>query len=341
MKAYILTKFGPPEVLQLQEVPRPEPGEKEVLVKVRRIGLNFAEVFMRLGVYPGVMKPPFVPGIESSGIIERVGKGVRGLKKGDRVIAFTKQGAYAEYVCTPVDFVAKIPRHMNLDEAAAITVTYLSALHGLKTLAHLSGGERVLIHAAAGGVGTASLQIARHVGAESFGTVGSDEKRDLAIQHGANHVINYRTEKFADVIMEKTDGYGIDVVMDSVGGSVFRKSWKLLAPMGRYVLFGFAAVTGPRTVPKLKAVSEYLQVPRIMPPSVVSRNVSLMGFNLYFLTHKVDYLRGLMAEIMSLFRRGIVAPVLGARYPFENIPEAHAFLQSRKSVGKVLIDVGD
>jgi len=312
-----------------------------VLVRVRRIGLNFAEVFMRLGVYPGITKPPFVPGIESSGIVERVGRGVRGLKKGDRVIAFTKRGAYAEYVCTPADFVTKIPRPMSLDEAAAITVTYLSALHGLKTLAHLSGGERVLIHAAAGGVGTASLQIARHLGAESFGTVGSDEKRELAVEYGANHVINYRTEDFADVIMEKTDGYGVDVVMDSVGGSVFRKSWKLLAPMGRYVLFGFAAVTGPRTVPKLKAISEYLQVPRIAPPSIVSKNVGLLGFNLYMLTHKVDYLRGLLAEIMSLFRRGIVAPVLGGRFPFEKIPEAHVFLQSRRSVGKVLVEVGD
>lgn len=341
MKAYILTKFGPPEVLQIREVPRPEPGEKEVLVKVRRIGLNFAEVFTRLGVYPGVTKPPFIPGIESSGVVERVGKGVRGVKKGDRVIAFSKQGAYAEYICTPADFVTKIPRQMSIDQAAAVAVTYLSALHGLKTLAHLSRGERVLIHAAAGGVGTASLQIARHVGAESFATVGSDEKRDIAFEHGANHVINYRTEKFADVIMKKTDGYGVDVVMDSVGGSVFRKSWKLLAPMGRYVLFGFASVTGPRTVPKLKAVAEYLQVPRIMPTSIVSANVGLMGFNLYFLTHKVDYFRGLLAEIMTLFRRGIIAPVLGARYPFENIPEAQAFLQSRRSVGKVIVEVSD
>ena len=200
MKAYILTKFGSPEVLRLREIPRPEPGEKEVLVRVSRIGLNFAEVFTRLGVYPGIPRPPFIPGIESSGIVERVGKGVRGVKKGDRVIAFTKQGAYAEYVCTPADFVTKIPRQMSFDEAAAIAVTYLSALHGLKTLAHLSRGERVLIHAAAGGVGTASLQIARHVGAESFGTVGSDEKRELAVEHGANHVINYRTENFADLI---------------------------------------------------------------------------------------------------------------------------------------------
>lgn len=341
MKAFLLPRFGPPEVLTWCEIPKPDPGEGEVLIRVRRIGLNFAEVFTRLGVYPGVQRPPFVPGIEFSGVVEALGAGVKGLRRGDRVFAFTRQGAYAEFVSTPADFVMKIPAKMSYDAGAALMVTYLSALHGLVTLANIRRGEKVLIHAAAGGVGTAALQLARHLGAETFATVGSAEKFAIAKEQGADHIINYRTEDFASVAREVTRGYGIDVVMDSIGGSVFRKSWKLLAPMGRYVLFGFAAVTGPRSVPRLQALYEYLQVPRIFPPAIVSRNVSLMGFNLYMLTHKVEYFRGLIGDIMALAKRSIVKPVLGAVFPFEKMIDAHAFLQSRKSFGKVIVHVSD
>jgi NADPH:quinone reductase-like Zn-dependent oxidoreductase len=339
MKVFLLTRFGGPEVLAMREMPTPIPREGEVLIRVHRIGLNFAEVFARLGVYPGIPKPPFVPGIECAGIVERVGRNSYGLKRGDKVMAFTRQGAYAEYVCTPADFVLKIPRGMSVDQGAALPVAYLSALHGLVTLAHIRRNDRVLIHAAAGGVGTAALQVAKHLGAETFGTASTEEKLRVANEQGADHTINYREKDFAEEIGRMTGGYGVDVVMDSVGGSVFRKSWKLLAPMGRYVLFGFSAVTGARSMSMLKTVYEFLQVPRIFPPSIVSKNVALMGFNLYMLTNKVEYLRGLASEAISLLKKGVVNPVIGTVFPFEKLPEAHTFLQSRKSIGKVLIRV--
>lgn len=339
MRAVFVTRFGPPEVLEIREIRKPEPTRGEVLVRVKSIGLNFAEVFGRLGVYPGIPDPPFVPGIECSGVIESVGSGVKRVKRGDRVMVFSKQGSYAEYVCTPEDFVVKMPRGLPFDVAAALSVTYYSAYHGLITLANIRKKEKVLVHAGAGGVGTAAIQIAKHLGAEVFATVGSDEKMSVAADQGADHVVNYRTEDFAKYVHAKTGGYGVDIVLDSVGGAVFRKGWNLLAPMGRYVVFGFAAVTGKSSINKIRAFGQAIQVPWIFPPNLASKNVSLMGFNLYFLTHKVAYFRGVADTILKWYSRKIIRPVVGKKFPLSEIVEAHAFLQSRKSVGKVIIDL--
>jgi len=339
MKAYFVTRFGPPEVLKIREVPRPEPGKGDVLVRVKCIGLNFAEVFGRLGVYPGIPDPPFVPGIECSGVIESIGAGVKGLKRGDRVMVFSRQGSYAEYVCTRAEYVLRMPKNMSFDVGASLNVAYFSAYHGLITLANLRKGEKVLVHAAAGGVGTAAIQIGKYLGAEIFATVGSDAKMEMVKQQGADHVVNYRTNDFAQYVRTESSGYGVDIVLDSVGGSVFKKGWRLLAPMGRYVLFGFAAVTGKRSINKLRAFKQAISMPWIFPPGIVSRNVSLMGFNLYFLTHKVAYFQAMAETIMRWYRRKIIRPVLGRKFTFDRIVDAHAFLQSRNSVGKVVVEV--
>lgn len=339
MKAWVITRFGAPPVLRMQDIPAPTPANDDLLVDVRCIGLNFAEVFARLGVYPGIPNPPFVPGIEFSGVVRTAGRSVRGLKRGDRVMGFSRQGSYAESVCVPARYVSRIPARMGFAEAAAFPVAFLSAYHGLVTLAHASRGERVLIHAAAGGVGLAAIQIARHLGMEIFGTVGSPEKIEAARREGAHHVIDYRGEDFAAAVRARTGKEGVDVILDSVGGSVFRKGWKLLAPMGRYVLYGFAAVSGEGGLKRLKLLKEAVQVPLIYPPSLVSRNVSLMGFNLYFLAHKQAYLHDAVKHLLRWHERKIVAPRIGARFPFEAIPDAHAFLQSRKSIGKAIVEV--
>ncbi|HAL57128.1 MAG TPA: alcohol dehydrogenase [Bacteroidetes bacterium] len=339
MRAVLLTKFGPPEVLRFSDIPKPEPKEGEVLIRTKAIGLNFADVMARLGIYPSIPDPPFVPGIELSGIVEKVGEGVQSPREGDRVVAFSKQGGYAEYVCVPVNQTRIISSTMSFEEAAAFSVTYCTAYHALITLAHVQRGEKVLLHAAAGGVGTAAIQICKHLGVEVFATAGSTEKLEIARQQGANHLVDYRREDFAEIVRSKSGGYGVDVVMDSVGGSVFRKSWKLLAPMGRYILYGFASITGERKINKLKALWEFLSVPLVYPPSVVSKNVALMGFNLYFLSHKVQYLNHVTTELMDLYKRGILRPVIGARFPFEKIVDAHVLMQSRKSYGKIVVVV--
>ncbi|HLF19955.1 MAG TPA: zinc-binding dehydrogenase [Bacteroidota bacterium] len=332
-----MTKFGPPETLQLREVPGPSPREYQVLIAVKVIGLNFADVMARLGVYPSVPDPPFVPGLEVSGTVQEVGEGVKSFKKGDRVLAFTRQGAYAEYLCVNENHVQHVPKKMSFEEAAAFGVTYLTAYHGLITLAHIRKGERLLLHAAAGGVGTATTQIAKHLGVEVFGTASSSEKLDVAREQGLNHGINYRTEDFVHVVRQKTHGLGVDVVMDSVGGMVFRKSWKLLAPLGRYILYGFAAVTGKRTINRIKALKEIVATPVIYPPNIVSKNVGLFGFNLYFLFDKVEYLKKSARQLMKWYDEKVIKPVIGARFSFDRIAEAQAYLQSRRSFGKVVV----
>ncbi|MCX6133553.1 MAG: zinc-binding dehydrogenase [Ignavibacteriales bacterium] len=341
MKAVEISKFGHPKVLRICEVPRPEVGDGDVLVRVRAIGLNFAEVFARLGYYPAIPKPPFIPGLEFSGIVEEVGRGVKGFRRRSRVVGFTRQKAYAEFVAVPASLLTQMPVGMSFEEGAAIGVAFLTAYHGLVTLGQIRKGERLLLHAAAGGVGTAVLQIARHLGVRVYATVGSDAKIQIARDLGAEVVINYSDQDFAEIIRRETDGQGVDVILDSVGGRVFRKGWKLLAPMGRYVLYGFSAVAGRKGVPKVKALIEAASVPHIYPPSLVSQNVSLMGFNLYFLFDRVDYLQETMAMLMSWYKKGLVRPVVGAVYPFEKIREAHTFLQSRQSVGKVVVTVGE
>ncbi|HTP13126.1 MAG TPA: zinc-binding dehydrogenase [Bacteroidota bacterium] len=337
MKAAVVTRFGPPDVLQIQDLPKPVPGENDVLVKVKSIGLNFADVMARLGVYPAIPDPPFVPGIELAGTVEAMGNGVHGVKKGERVWAFSKQGAYAEYVCVPAPSAIPIPKGVDFSHAVALGVTYLTAYHALVTLANVKKKERVLIHAAAGGVGTAAIQIAKHLKTEVFATVGSAEKMEVARTQGADVVINYSTQKFADVIRMETDGTGVDVILDSVGGRVMKEGWKLLAPMGRYVLFGFAAVTGTKRLNRVEAAREAISVPIIYPPSILSRNVGLFAFNLYFLSHKVEYLRSAWKTIADWNARGVIKPVIGMTFPFERIAEAQAFLQSRKSTGKVVV----
>jgi NADPH:quinone reductase-like Zn-dependent oxidoreductase len=337
VKAAVVTRFGPPEVLQIQERQTPVPREDEVLVKVKAIGLNFADVMSRIGVYPAVPEPPFVPGIEFSGVVTGIGKEVHNVKKGERVWGFSKQGAYAEFVCVPSTMVQSLPKVLDCQHAVAIGVTYLTAYHALVTLANVRRKERVLIHAAAGGVGIAAIQIAKHLGAEIFATVGSPEKMAVARAQGAHVVINYSQEDFAEVIRKQTDGEGVDVILDSVSGKVMKQGWKLLAPMGRYVLFGFAAVTGDHGVNKFKAAREVLAVPVIFPSTLASKNVGLFGFNLYFLAHKTVYFHAAWSKIMQWHAKGVIKPVIGKVYSFDQIAEAQAFLQTRKSVGKVVI----
>jgi NADPH:quinone reductase-like Zn-dependent oxidoreductase len=339
MKAALLTSFGSPETLQLVDVPSPMLREGMVRVEIHRIGLNFADIFARLGVYPGIPNLPFIPGIEFSGIVSERSPDVKGVKRGDRVMGFTRQGAYAEEVCVPVQYLQRMPRAMTFDQGASFMVTYLSAWHGMRTLGQSREGERVLVHAAAGGVGTAALQLGREWKCTMIGTASSQSKLEVARQHGATHVINYVEDDFERTIQDLLGKNQIDVVMDSVGGTVMKKSWRLLAPMGRYILFGFAAATGRRSLHYVRLAKEVLQFPLVNPVSFPTKNVSLMGFNLYFLADKTKYLQDAGAQLLDLFKKKRISPYIGKVFPFEQIVDAHSFLQSRKSVGKVVLSV--
>lgn len=340
MKAALLTAFGPPEALTVTEVPDPVLSDGMIRVRVRAIGVNFADVFARMGVYPSIPKVPFVPGIEFAGTVVEKGRGVSGLKPGTRVVGFSRQGAYAEQVCVPAQYVIPIPAAMSFEKAASFLVTYLSAWHGMQTLAHAAKGETVLVHAAAGGVGTAALQLGRTWGCRMIGTASTAAKVQVAREQGADHAINYVEGDFEERVRTLLGGNGVDIVMDSIGGSVMRRSLRLLAPMGRYVLYGFAAASGKRRLSYLRLFREALSFPFIWPGSLPGRNVSLMGFNLYFLADNSAYLMRAGTELLRLFRTKKIDPLIGKVFPFEQVVDAHTYLQGRHSVGKVVLSVG-
>lgn len=337
MRAAVIGRFGPPGVLTIREIPRPVPGQGEILVKVRAIGVNFADVFARLGVYPGIPKPPFVPGIEYAGTVEKTGKKVRRFTPGQKVFGFTRQNGYAEYVCVPEQNAIVMPPRMSFEEGAAFTVASLTAYHGLVNLAHAQAGEKVLIHAGAGGVGTASIQIAKHLGLQVFATVGSEEKARVAREQGADYVVNSSAQDFSEVIRRATNGYGVDIVMDGVAGPALRKGLKILAPMGRYILFGVSSVNAPKRLNFLRIALDSVTAPRILLSSKISKNVGYHAFNLYFLTHKTELMHSSLSALVAWYRRGALRPLIGATFRLDQVVEAHRLLQSRKAVGKIVL----
>lgn len=337
MKAAVAVRYGGPEVLEIRDVPMPEVASDGVLVRVRAIGLNFADIFGRIGVYPGIPKPPFIPGLEFSGDVVAVGRAATQHHVGERVMGFSRIGSHAEFVSLSENFVVEIPSGMTYQDAAAFLVTGVTALHGLVQLAHLQRGERVLIHAAAGGVGLAALQIGKHIGAEIFATAGSEEKLSAARSFGADHAYNYVIEDFAREVMDRTGGYGVDVVLDSVGGSVFRKSWKILAQMGRYVILGVSAVNGRGALNYFRAARVILQMPPVLPHLLMSANKSLIGFNLGTLKGKEAYFQDCATDLIGMYNSGAFRAVVGKTFPFDQVIDAHRYVQGRHSVGKTVV----
>ncbi len=337
MRAAFVTKYGGPDVLEIRETAIPKPAGDQVLVKVRAIGLNFADVMGRFGVYPGTPKPPFILGLEFSGDVVEIGANVTFFKGGERVMGYSRHGSHAEYVCVNEKLATELPPRMSYEEGASFLASYLTAYHGIVKLANIQPGEKLLVHAAAGGAGIATLQLAKHLGAEIFGTAGTDEKCELARRHGANYAINYRVKDFAEEIRRSTANYGVDVVMDAVGGLVYDKSWGLLAGMGRYILYGLAAVTGKGALNKLKAATVMSIMKPIFAPSLMSANKAIFGFNLGTLKGKEDYMKRTTLELLKFYDRGILKPFIGKIFSFSEIREAHHALQTRQTVGKVVV----
>jgi NADPH:quinone reductase-like Zn-dependent oxidoreductase len=342
MKAAFVTRYGGPEVLEIRDAPIPEPGPDQVLVKVRCIGLNFADIVGRFGAYPGTPKPPYIPGLEFSGDVVRIGSGVTKFSGRERIMGYSKLGSHAEYVLVNQYYATAVPEQMTYEEAASFLVSMLSAYHGLVRLANLHTGEKILVHAAAGGVGLASVQIGRHLNAEVYATAGTDEKVAIASEFGAHHVINYTTDHFEKKIEELTGGYGIDVVMDSVGGEVFKKSWALLAPMGRYLLLGVSSMTtADGSLTRAMIADAYEQMKPIFPPGLIHINKGIFGFNLGLITGKERYFEEASSELLTWYRLGALRPLVGKVFPFPEIVEAHRYLQNRRSVGKVVVRMED
>lgn len=336
MKAVTVTKYGAPEVLHYGEQPDPAPAAGQVIVQVHAAGINFADILMRLGLYPGTPKPPFVPGFEAAGTVEAVGGGVSAPRAGERVVAFSFKSGYAEKIALPASQVIPIPQPMSFEEAAALPVNYLTAYQALTYMASLRAGERVLIHAAAGGVGLAAIQLARLAGAEIFGTA-SAAKHDFLRQQGVAHAIDYTAQDFEAEVKRLTGGDGVDVVLDAVGGSSFRKSYRLLRHGGRLICFGLsAAVRGKGR--SLRAVADWWNTPSFNPLDMMRKNRAVIGVHLGEMDRARPELgRAWLEEMFRLYTAGRIKPHIGKTFPLAEAALAHHYIHDRRNIGKVVL----
>lgn len=329
--------FGGPDRMALRRAASPEPGENQVLVAVRFSGLNFADILMRMGIYPGGPRPPFVPGFEIAGTIEKAGASSR-RQAGERVLAMLPSGGYADRVVINDSQAVPLPDTMPFQEAAAFPVNYLTAWEMIVRVAHLQAGERILIHTAAGSVGVAATQIARSRSAEIFGTA-SASKHEFLRQQGVHHMIDYHAADFESEINRITRASGdagIDVVLDPLGGRATRKNYRLLRSGGRLIVFGFSrAVTGERR--SLAALPELAAMPRFNPLGMMRANTTVSGFHLGRI-NSPERLREDLAALFELYAAGSIRPVIGRVFPLEEAANAHRFIQQRANIGKVLLD---
>jgi len=337
VKALWITRYGGPEVLQVREAPDPLPGRGEVRVRVRAAGLNFAEVMARMGMYPDAPKAPCVVGYEAAGVVDALGEGAEGPVPGTRVIVLARFGAHADTLCVQAAHVFPMPDAMGFEEAAAIPVNYLTAWHMLMRVAALRAGEKVLVHMAAGGVGIAVLQLCRTVpDVEVFGTA-SASKHAVLREEGCAHPVDYRMQDYAQEVRRLTDGQGVDIVLDPLGGRDWRKGYRLLRPAGRLVAYGFANLaSGPRRN-LLHAARAMAGIPLFAPLTLMTDNRSVAGVHMGRLWRETELLRAEMDALLTLWREGRIRPRVDCAVPFDRAADAHRRIQDRANVGKVVL----
>ncbi len=337
MRQVVIPRYGPPEVLEVREAKDPEPGPREVRIRVGAAGINFADIAARMGLYPGAPPLPMCVGYEVAGRIDRLGNEVAGFAVGDEVLALTRFGGYSDVVVVPAGAVSRRPPGMSVEEGAALPVTYLTAWHAMIVMGNLRKGERVLIHSAGGGVGTAAIQIAKLVGAETFGTA-SAAKHEALRKMGLDHAIDYTKEDFEEAVRSLTGGKGVHLVLDPVGGRSWKKGYRLLAPTGRLCLFGFSEMTrGRKTRSILKVLRELVTLPRWSPLGLMNQNRGVFGVNMGALWDELELLRGEVAKILRHYEAGRLRPIIDRGFPFAEAGAAHAFIHARKNLGKVLL----
>jgi NADPH:quinone reductase-like Zn-dependent oxidoreductase len=341
MKALVQTKNGGPGVLQVQERPDPSVGAGEVRIAVKAAGINFADTMARVGLYPDAPKPPCVMGYEVSGEVESLGEGVSDLAIGDRVMAGTRFGGQAELVTVPADQVLPLPERLSFEQGAAFPVNYGTAYAALIIMGSLREGNRVLIHAAAGGVGIAATQIARNVGADIFGTA-SPSKHDAIRAQGVTHAIDYRNQDFEAEAMRITGGEGVDLIIDALGPTSFRKDYRLLRSGGRLVMYGLSEVAkeSGRDIPA--ALKSLVKMPLATIPwwkslALMNENKGIFGLNMLKWWDREGSLDRVTEPLMADLEAGRLEPVVAEAFPFERAGEAHEFIAKRRNVGKVVL----
>ena len=338
MRQIWITRAGPPEVLAVKEAPDPQPKAGEVRIRVEASGINFADILGRMGLYPDLPPIPVVPGYEVSGRVDLVGPGTDGDWIGRDVIAMTRFGGYADMICVPASQVFARPPGRSALEGAAIPVNYFTAWQLVVVMGGLKRGETVLVHSAGGGVGIAVTQIAKHLGAKVIGTASAAKHAELRAL-GVDHLIDYRTEDFETRTREITNGRGVELILDAVGGDSLKKGYRILAPTGRLGMFGISAAATGKQRSVLGMVSLLARTPWLSfnPISLMNANKGVFGVNLGHMWGEGDRIRGWADQLFDLWRQSAIKPVIARSFRFDEAAQAHHFIQDRKNIGKVLL----
>ncbi|MFC4558431.1 zinc-binding alcohol dehydrogenase family protein [Virgibacillus kekensis] len=322
MKAIQFKQYGGPGVLEKVETERPSLNENDVLIEIKAIGVNYADTARREGQYVVPTKLPFIPGAEVAGVVAEIGSNVQGVHKGMRVITLIEAGGYAEYAVAAADMLIPIPDGIDFENAVALPLQGLSAYHILQTMGRLEKGESVLVHAGAGGVGSLAIQLAKIFGAgKVIATASTPEKRQFAEQMGADDTVDYTKDNWEEEVRKLTDGKGVDVALEMVGGEVFHKTVECLAAFGRLVIYG--AASGERAT--------------FYPASLMKRNQSVIGFFLPQIMKKKSLLQTSLTELLEYLSSGQLELTIGGVYPLDEAAKVHELLQGRKTKGKVVL----
>lgn len=325
MKAILIEQYGSVDVLEYRDVPIPTISSEEVLIEVKACGVNYADTTKRRGgggVHQTAL--PWIPGSEVSGIVSKVGSAVTHVAEGDRVVAVVQEvgGGYAQYCKASASRVLQIPNELQFVDAAAIPVQGLTAYHVLNTQGRLQKGDSVLIHAAAGGVGTLAIQLAKYIGAgKIIAAASTDEKLELAKSLGADVVVNYSEENWIQQVLENSDGKGVDLILESIGGQFRLDNFNCLSPFGRLVTYGSASRTSVDVNPAL----------------LIAKSQSLTGFLLGRVTERKELFFESLGQILELAAKGVVKPVIGNLQPLHKAPEMHRLLEQRQTTGKLIL----
>lgn len=330
MREVVITKHGPPAVLQVRERPDPQLGADEVRIAVAACGVNFADVLARVGLYPDAPKPPCVIGYEIAGTILELGGRVSELSHGQRVLAGVKFGGYASQVVAPARDVTPLPDGLSFEQGAAIPVNYATAWAALVGYGSLQRGERVLIHSAGGGVGIAATQIAKRVGAEVYGTA-SPAKHERIRELGVDHALDYTRSGWEEGLP------AFDVVLDAIGGKSFRCSYSQLRAGGRLVAFGVSSVISGQRRNLLTALRTVLRMPRFNMIKQMSDSKAVIGLNMLTLWKERETLEPWIVPLRALIEDGTVKPVIAGAFSFEEAGQAHTMISERRNVGKVVL----
>ena len=336
MRQVVTTANGGVEVLHVEDKPDPQPNPDEVRIRVHAAGINFADILARQGLYPDCPPKPCVMGYEVAGVVDEVGEEVDRDLRGKSVIAMTRFGGQSELVVIkPSQMFAK-PATLSFEQGAAIPVNYLTAYALLVVMGGLREGEAVLIHNAGGGVGLAALDIAKKIGATTYGTA-SPGKHDFLRERGLDHPIDYRNQDWLPVLMDLTKQRGVELVIDPIGGAHWKKSYRALRHTGRLGMFGVSTASATGIVGKLKMLKAVAQTPRFHPFALITKNRGVFGLNLGHMFHEPEKVARWTQEILGGVEEGWVRPHVDRAFTFNEAGAAHTYIESRKNTGKVVL----